>query len=39
MDIVAEIVADSPQLRETIKTKQSQTITIQSKPTKTFEEN
>lgn len=38
MDIVAEIIADSPELRERIKTKQSSTITIQTKPTKSFED-
>lgn len=39
MDIVAEIIADSPHLRDSIKNKQSYSITIQTKPTKTFEEN
>lgn len=39
MDIVAEIIADDPKLRTTIKTQQASTISVQTKATKNFEEN
>jgi uncharacterized protein len=39
MDIVAEIVADSADLRSAIKEAQDTSITLESKATKNFEEH
>jgi len=38
-DIVAEIIADSPELRNQIKTTQANSLTLETKATKHFEEN
>lgn len=39
MDIIAEEVADHPELRDTIRHDMQQTVSLTTKPTKTFEEN
>jgi transcriptional accessory protein Tex/SPT6 len=39
MDIIAEEVADHPELRDTIRHDMQQTVSLTAKPTKTFEEN
>ncbi|USN54608.1 MAG: hypothetical protein H6765_08965 [Candidatus Peribacteria bacterium] len=39
MDIIAEIVADDPALRQTIKTAQDHSVTLESSPGKDFAEH